>query len=105
MYTAAMMNPTMAAPISLPATMDVLLTGIVSSVSSVLVSFSMPIEEMTMPPAIVTSIMMIMGTTIDWPLSMFATVDGETPSITRPLKTVVSLRAVGASAMLGLMPV
>ena len=52
----------MAAASSLPPTMVVLRMGMVSRVSRVLFSFSLPIEEMTTLPTMMMTIITMMGT-------------------------------------------
>ena len=59
-----MTSPATVEPMSLPATIMVLLTGRVSRVSRVLFSFSFPMDDITMLPIITIMSMTISGTNI-----------------------------------------
>src|SRR5512136_2067011 len=99
---AARMRPMTAAATILPVTMLVRLTGRVRSVSSVLFSFSMAMDMMTMLPAMMMIIIMTMGMSIDCEERTLMMTSGERPVNSLPLKMVVWTRWVGARTMVAL---
>jgi len=92
----ATISPTMAAPASLPNTMEERPTGNVSRVSRVLFSFSIPMEEMTMLPAMMMTSTTISGTTTPWEDIKALITPGLTPTISFPLKSVLWVSLKGA---------
>lgn len=80
----------MAAAAIFPLTMEVLLMGIVRSVSRVLFSFSEPMELMTMLPTIMMMIMMTSGIIMVWLEISVSMSEGVTPEWATPSMTVLT---------------
>ena len=86
---------------SFPATIVRRLIGNVNKVSSVLFSFSMPMDESTIPPVIIITIIMMMGTIIDCEVSIALNCLGLILFVSIPFMEVVTFILVGCNAVVG----